>query len=50
MFYYTHYGDMDAPQYVHVDESSDGEFPQIFYYKHHRYMYVPHSVSPDAVS
>jgi hypothetical protein len=49
MFYYTYHSDMDAPQHVHVDESSDVEFAWMFYYTHHMDMYVPQYVSPDAV-
>jgi len=41
MFYYTHHSDMDAPQYVHVDVSSDYFCQRMFYYTHHSDMYIP---------
>ena len=50
MFYYTLHIDADALHYVHVDESSDVDFPWMFYYTQHREMYVPQYVSCDAVS
>jgi len=41
---------MDAPQYVHVDESPDVVFARMFYYTHNRDKHIPLYVSPDAVS
>jgi len=42
MFYYTYHSDMDVPQYVHVDVTSD----YVLYNSHHRNMYIPQDVSP----
>ena len=47
MFCYTHHSDMDAPQYVHVDEPSDDEVAWMFYYKHHSHTYTPQCVHID---
>jgi len=50
MFYYTHHSDMDAPQYVHVDEPSDEQVDWMFYYTHHRDMDAPQCVHEDVIS
>jgi len=50
MFYYTHYSNMDAPQYVYADVSSDVPVPWRFYYKHHRNMDAPQYVHADVYS
>jgi hypothetical protein len=50
MFYYTHHSDMDAPQYVHVDATSDVPVAWMFYYTHHIYMDASQYVHVDGPS
>jgi len=48
--YCTHHSDMDAPQYVHVDASSDSFCQGTFYYTHHSHMDAPQCVHADVSS
>ena len=50
MFYYTTHSNMDAPQYVHVDVSSEFSIPWMFYYTYHSYMDAPQHVNYDVSS
>ena len=50
MFYYTHHSDMDAPQYVHADVTSDVPFCWMFCYTHHSDMDAPQYVHVDVPS
>jgi hypothetical protein len=50
MFYYTTHSDMDAPQYVHVDVSSEFSVSGMFYYIYHSDMDAPQYVKSDVPS
>jgi len=50
MFYDKYHSNMDAPQYVHVDDLSEVPYIWKFYYIHHSNMDAPQYVHVDVPS